>query len=728
MTRSVYLGAAAVAALLSAGSASAQTVDDKSGVALEEVIVTAQRREERLQETPVSVTAFTAAAIERQGIQDIGDVALRTPGMLYGDFGDLKLSPTSLRGIIGSAGSAGSDPAVGYYVDEVFVGQGAGANLDLYDIARVEVLRGPQGTLFGRNTLGGVINIATERPSASFKASGTLAAGNHDYRRAGASISGPILADRLFAKFSVAREQRDGTTLNTTLGRRVNSVDNWSSRGQLLFDMGERTELLITADYRKVDQETIGYETLSYDDTALLPQLLIASGLPLNTHPYDYRIQGDQQNEERLKSGGAAVNFHTSLAGVRLTNIISYRRHDYFSRADTDRSPLSILYDGDPESVWRWSDELRAEFSTGSVNWISGLYYFRQSSRNLSFVEIGGGLANLLGAPSLAGLQVGSNGKLATRSLAAFASGTWKINDRVDVTAGARYTRDKKSIDYIQTDPIDLLGGDAAITAADSWSEVTPSFNLRYRFTPAVLAYATASKGFKSGGFNDALGDANGISFNPERLWNYEAGLKSELLDRRVTLNAALYRMEWTDIQITADNPATPIFDPVILNAGAAHSQGLELEVQARPAPPWTLGASLAIQEAEYDEGVLPSGQPLRRIPQSPSYTFDLNAEYRLETRYGELTFYGEYIGRGTSYLTPDNQQDGKVKPYGLVDARISWQDPDGRIRLSLWGKNLADEVVKQRLFDLSGLGFVAQKFIALNEPRTFGLELKLSY
>lgn len=239
----------------------------------------------------------------------------------------------------------------------------------------------------------------------------------------------------------------------------------------------------------------------------------------------------------------------------------------------------------------------------------------------------------------------------------------------------------------------------------------------------------TASKGFKSGGFNDALGDANGIGFAPETLWNYEAGVKSTLFDRRVVLNAALYYMKWDNIQLSQDNPATPAFDPIILNGGAAHSQGVEVELTARPIPALEIGANLSVQQAEYDDGVLPSGEPLRKLPFAPDYSGMISADYRIPLEgVGELSLFGEYQLRGRSYLTNNNDPDGRVGPYGLLNLRVSLASEDGRWRLSLWGKNLTDEIYKQRLFDLANQDQIGQKFIVLGEPRTYGVELKVTY
>jgi iron complex outermembrane receptor protein len=721
--RSVLVGLGLLT-LASPELAFAQAQEDP---AVDEVIVTARRREEKLQEVPLAVTAFTAKTMERLGIDSITDIARRTPNFAIAGRGDIKFNRNSLRGISAGGASAGADPAVGFYIDDVYMAQGPGVNFDLYDIERVEVLRGPQGTLFGRNSIGGVVSITTRAPSDSFEASVQATYGNYGYLRLGGSVSGP-LADGVQARLSYVSTARDGTSDDVVLGRDVDTIGAQSLRGVVNFDMGADTSLTVSADYRTVgDQSTMPLETLRYDEASLFVALLDGSGLDRNTNPYDRRVYSDQLNVENAEAWGVSARFRTELGGARLTSITSYRSHDYYNRVDTDRSALSIIYDGDPEEVSRFSSELQIAWDTGPFSWLAGVYYFRQDGANLSYIEVGSDLADAFGDPSIAGLKAGSSGDMLTTSRAVFGSGTWAVTDRFDMTLGARYIHDEKKIDYSQSDPLGLLGGTGAFVASDSWNKLTPSFNARYRFTPDAMTYLTVSNGFKSGGYNDALGDATTLSFNPESLWNYEIGFKSEWFGNRLTANVALFYMDWSDIQITVDDPSTPIFDPRILNAGAAHSQGIEVETAARPMEGLVLGANFSVLEAEYDEGTLPSGAPLRTIPNAPEYMGALNAQYSLPFRdFGTLTFSGEYLMRGQYFLTNDNIEDGRVDPFQLVNLRISLERDNWR--LSLWGDNLTDEVYKTGVFDLSTTPPIGQRFISLGEPRTFGVELRADF
>jgi iron complex outermembrane receptor protein len=714
---------------LTIGSGVARGAEPGAGHAvIEEVIVTARRKAEALQDTPLSITAFTSDMIDRDGITSIEEVALRTPGLSYGNFGDEKLSPLSLRGVIGGSGSAGADPAVGIYLDEVYLGQGVGATIDLFDLEAIEVLRGPQGTLFGRNTVGGLVHYRTARPTEDFMAYVNADFGNYDARRIAGAVSGPLGAGGVLGRLAFVSNQRDGTYDNLTLLRDVNSKDSWSVRGRLEIPLSDRITWDLSGDYRKVDQDSLVFETLSYNEASTFVAVLGAFGLPRNTDPYDRNVYADAVTFERSDAWGVTSNISAAVGAVDIVNVTSYRTHDYENRTDTDRSALQWGYDGDPEDVSRFANELRLSWTTGMLDWIAGVYYYRQDTTNRSFIELGPDLLTLFGVGPVT-IDAGSDAAMNTRSVAGFGSVTWTVSDRFDISLGGRHTWEEKSIDYSQSDPLGLLGGDFAATGKDHWSRLTPSVSARYRYTPDVMGYVTVSRGFKSGGFNDALGDATGISFDPESLWSYEGGVKSTLFDGRMQANASVFYMDWKEIQITTDNPATPVFDPIIQNAGKAHTTGIELELLSRLTDRLSMGLNGSVLEAEYDEGSLPNGAPLDRIPRAPEYTFSFNAEYRAPLTGGSEWFVrGEALGRGESYLTLDNQKDGRVSPYELYNLQAGLEATDGRWRLTAWGRNIGDKTVPERLFDLSDQDVIGQKFIILNDPETYGISLRLQY
>jgi iron complex outermembrane receptor protein len=486
--------------------------------------------------------------------------------------------------------------------------------------------------------------------------------------------------------------------------------------------------LTLTAEHSEIDQESLFFETLKYNDDALFPQLLTLFGVPRNEDPWDRKVYGDTEQNETLDLWGYGVRLDTVIGDVGLTSITSYRDHDYSSNRDTDASGLNWAYDGDPEQVDRFSQEVRLVWATKNTSFLAGVYYFDQTAANQSFIGLGPDLLELLvGLPIR--VDAGSDAVTDTTSYAGFANATFNLSERADMSLGLRYTEDEKDIDYFQDDPLGLLGGTFSQKAGDSWGAATPALNVRYRFSDNVRGYVALSRGFKSGGFNDALGSVDGIAFDPEYLWNYELGLKSRLAQGKVTANLAVFYMDWTDIQISIDNPSTPTFDPVIANAGAAHSTGIEGEIVAIPSRNWVLGANFAWNDATYDGGTLPDGGPLDEIPYSPDYTSNLSAEYRRPVSASLEWFIGaETLTKGEFFLTADNQDDGHVDAYTLVNARVGLRSASRRWRLTVWGKNLSDKTVKQRLFDLFDQDLIGQKYIVLNDPRMYGVTIGLGF
>ncbi len=707
---------------------------------IEEIVVTAQKREQSIQDVPISITAFSSDDLAKMNATGFEDIAHHTPGLVFGNFTDLKLGGTSLRGIVASSGSAGQDPAVGYYLDEIFLGPGVGANFDLFEIERIEILRGPQGTVFGRNTIGGVINIVSKAPPSEFSGNVEVEFGDYDHTRLRGVVGGPIVEGKFNASLSAMLFEHGGYTENVFLGEDVDDTERYGFRLALDFTPTDSLQISLNADYQNVEQHSKNFEVLSYNPAGLVTATLIANSLPLNTNPEDRRIYSNLLSEETLEAKGVSLKIVKSFDGIDLISVTGYRTHEYYNIGDTDVSPLDWAYDGDPEDVSRTSQEIRLA-STGDqrFDWIVGGYYFHQDTDNLSFVTLGSDLSfALTGDPALLdGLTVGSSAQMEVDSYALFANVSMDMTERLELAIGGRYTIEEKSITYNQSDPLFLLGGTVVdLKDADDWNAFTPTLSLKYRWSDDVMSYLTISRGFKSGGYNDALGDATGISFDPETLWNYEAGFKSTLAGGRVTVNGAVYYMEWKDIQTSSDNPATPlVYDPITSNAGAAHSQGIELEFVAFITDDLRLSGFASFNETEFDEGTIPAAPPaipkmLTKVPNAPEHQIGATLEYSttLSSDY-DLTLIGDLVHQGTNYLGLDTSDpDTEVDPYLLVNARVMIASSENGWAVSLWGKNLTDEVYRTRLFDLFTNPLVGQKFSVLGQPRTFGIELRMDF
>mgnify|MGYP000612575885 CR=1 FL=1 len=720
-----------VALLATSMLASPAFAQEKDKVGLDEIVVTAQKRSENVQDVPIAITAITGEQLESKGIRSLDEVAFRVPNLSFRNTSDIKLSPISLRGVIASTGSAGQDPSVATYVDEVFLGAGAGANIAYYDLEAVEVLRGPQGTLFGRNAIGGVINIRTRRPTFQTQGFAEAEIGTFDHLRLTGGLGGALIDDVLAARVSGSFDRRAGFTKIVPLNTRSDDENNWNVRGQLLLKPSENMEWLFSGEYRKVQQSGKAFETL-----------VDAVGInPANTDPNDRRIFTDEKNRETFDGYRISLNGNIDIGSAKLTSVTGYRHHNYFSRSDTDGTPLKLVSDGDPENVTAFSQELRLAGGDDKsvISWLIGGFYYTQESTNLSFVDFG---PDLLGVPlTIAG---GSNGAVKVNSYAAFASITARPGDKLSITLGGRYTKERKSIVYSQDDPLGLLGGTFTVNGVKKYNNFSPNLNISFKASDDVLIYATASRGFKSGGFNDALGDATGIGFEPEKVNNAEVGIKSELFDRRLRLNIAAFYLKWDDILISADNPSTPIYDPTLRNSGNARSYGLEAEATFKASERLALNASIALLDARFigplnkrrAGGNTPATQfVLDRLTDAPSFTASSSFTYRVPVNDSlNIVFAPELIYRGSSLLglnaglavsdsrgvlkTGLNRQTG----FALVNASLSLDGgEDGHWSAGLWVKNLTNTRYKDRIFDLSG-GPIGQVFQVLGPPRTLGL------
>jgi iron complex outermembrane recepter protein len=717
-----------VALLVSSMMTPPAFAQESTSSGLDEIVVTAQKKSENIQDVPIAITAITGEQLESKGIRSLDEVAFRVPNLSFRNTSDIKLSPISLRGVSAATRSAGQDPSVATYIDEVFLGAGAGANIDYYDLEAVEVLRGPQGTLFGRNAIGGVINIRTRRPTFNTEGYAEAEVGTFNHLRITGGLGGALIDDVLAARVSVSFDRRSGFTKIVPLNARSDNENNWNLRGQLLFKPSENMDWLLSGEYREVQQSSKAFDTL-----------VDAAGInPDNTDPNDRRIFADEKNRETFDGYRISLRGNVDLGGVKLTSVTGYRHHNYFSRSDTDATPLKFIYDGDPEKVTAFSQELRLAGGddTSTFSWLIGGFYYNQKSTNLSFVEFGPDITGST-SPTVGG----SNGAVKVSSYAAFASVTARPTEKLSITLGGRFTKERKSIVYSQDDPLGFLGGTFAVNGVKKYNNFSPNVNVSFKASEDVLIYATASKGFKSGGFNDALGDATGIGFDPEKVNSAEVGIKSELLGRRLRLNLAAFYLNWKDILITADDPRTLLFDPRLRNAGQARSYGLEAEATFKASERFSMNASIALLDAKFVGPLAErqaAGFTLDRQLDAPKFTASGSFTYRAPISDSlAIAFAPELLYRGSSFLGLNNAlsvrdsagvlQTGlnRQRGFALVNATLSIDGgDDSRWSVGIWAKNLTNTRYKARIFDLSS-GPVGQVFQVLGAPRTLGLYVR---
>ena len=614
------------------------------------------------------------------------------------------------------------------YIDEVYVARESGFNTDLLDIQRIEVLKGPQGTLFGRNTAVGAINISTKKPGQEFEGTVLADVGDYDYQRYGALISGP-LTDTLAAKISAVYNKRDGY-LDNTYGGTVNTVDYHTYRGQMLWAPTERLELLLIGDYRKDKSDGNNFVTQQ-------------TGEPISRN---YEVSIPDSGFEDVEEKGLALTANYDMDNYLFTSITSYNKIDEKYQNDQDWSDLDALTGNDERDNKQWSQELRVSSTSDSkLQWVAGLYYFDQKFDAVQ-ESISGpdtiygafGLTDLIGSgvpPSSIGLPndvtIEASSTIKAESYAAYANADYAFDEQWSVDVGIRYSKDKKTLDFVQvSDPIAAAFGFLNLDIKDDIDDDqwTPTVSLNYAPIDDVLTYIKYSKGYKAGGFNNSLSSTgSALSFDPEELDAYEIGIKSSWLENTLRVNAAIFHMEYDDKQESAFLAGVGF---VQSNAGKATSDGAEIEVQYLLRDNWTVYGSVGYTDATYDEYIIDeftdnSGNELTRAPE---WMANVGTQvYWQFTDYLQGMFRLDYSYQDKYFTRANNDPFFMGDEQNLVNARFQLSDSNETWRASLWGRNLTDDDAVNSIDGASAF-FTDTYHYSLIAPRTYGVELQYSF
>ena len=694
---------------------------------LEEVIVTAQKRAQSIQDVPLSITAFSGDFLEENGIQKIDQVAQITPNFNIAASVQPAGVRIQVRGI-GAAGNNAIESSVGVFIDGVYYARPGSVIGLLTDISSFEVLRGPQGTLFGRNTVAGALNITTRNPSQ--EAEGLIEAGYGDYDlyEVGGSFSGPI-TDSVAGRIAFKYADRDGYGDNILTGDEYGARDDTVIRGKLLFDVSDQLSMLVTADYAEINAEGTGAELLNDTNTpefeATTTQLYGSS--PSTNDTYDWKVNQIVDDEHEDEQWGLAFDINYEFAnGLALRSITSARKWEA-TFADGDvHIPVPLV----PGTTDYDNDTISQEFQLISpggetVDWLAGVYYYEEDydidlSRDqapafcdptLAFVGGPG-----LGALCAAGQQEGATTNTFTQdleSIAVFGQATWNINDAWNTTVGLRWTDDQKDADYVAVVNNPAAGlfaaNESALGLERDDSKTTYFGNVNWNVTDNIMLFATASTGYKSGGFNSQSGGSRPLGeariFAPEETTNYELGVKSTLLDGTMTANATVYRTEMDDFQDRA-------FDGlsfVVVNAGELRQQGVELDVNWAPIEPLRIVAGIAYLDSEYldFEGApsLPGGESQdlegERRPFSPEWQTSLTADWTQSMDNGMQWFVGgswSWLDEQNVGTSSNNNPQTEQDSYSIVNARVGLRSDKWDV--TLFGYNLTEEDYCTAIFD----------------------------
>jgi iron complex outermembrane receptor protein len=617
-----------------------------STLQLEETLVTANRRVENLQEVPMSVSAFTDEFFKDTGVTSLAGLEQYTPSLKITTGTDSRSTSIRIRGI-GSVGTnIGIDPSVGVFIDGVYQGRAGMSISDLVDIERVEVLRGPQGTLYGKNTAAGAISIMTKKPSEEFESEVRLTYNTDNRAEVHAMANIPLGTPGLAMRLTGFGVNGDHLYDNTFTGESVNDANKWGVKSRFLVDTdatsvdGGFGEFLLTLDYTKEDTDCCALATIDYEGFSTLnaPQLntpsaqlqqllgLNAAGKPIleyiafedsagysppKADPFgdDYWLDGEVRNE--VEVGGVALEWNLDLANDdSITFINAWRHYESDSAYDGDFTAYDAVLGDTDINLDQYSSELRLTSPGGDVlDYQGGLYAYYSETDSVGRVSMSKALVDnipLIGLVFPEGTENTDNNDYTTTSFAAFGQLTWNYSDSISATLGLRYTYEEKDREGSQlttpVSPIDIppiAGPDIYYDESRSDSNVSPSLNVRYFVTPDIMTYVSVSQGFKSGGFNQRR-EAEGSNgeFDEETATNYELGWKTSWQDRRLQFNGTLYYVDYDDFQSQAFDGSTI----KVTNAGSMESYGAELELVFIPAADLMAGVAAGYNHAEYQD------------------------------------------------------------------------------------------------------------------------------
>lgn len=707
------LTGALVSAPLWAGIASVQAAEEKS-YQLDPVIVVAEKRAENIQDVPVSVTAISEQQIDDSGIRSLQDFSHQVPNLFIANWGFRGNSFVFVRGI-GAASMNSDNPALGFYVDDVNYMDSRVFDSPLYEIERIEVLRGPQGTLYGKNSLSGVINIVTKKPDNELRYGLEQRVGNENLLGTTLYMRAPLVEDKLFFGFTGTGERFDGYNENDFLGKDVDTRRGLNGRMQLRWLPTDEMDVLFS-----VDGETL--------DDGVFP-LTDMNAAAANPHHVAYNFEGG----DKRKTLGANLRVSYDAPWFKLTSITAERGYNDEVENDQDFTPSDAITAYEDVKDRQFSQEFRlaSPDNSGPLKWLGGYYYHHKDqdhTLDLNYHQ---------GAVDMGLVQMAMTNTTVTDRTnyghALFGQATYTLFDRLDLTAGLRFEYEKDRIDYTGSylnGGVEIPGMSQYINSSKHGEEILPKAQVAYHWTPEFMTYVGVARGYRSGGFNTSFLDAADISYDPEYSWNYEGGFKSSWLDNRLIFNTSVFYIALSDQQVTQ---VLPTANAIIRNSGKSRSMGFESEITARLTDGLTFQGGFGYTDTEYrhyadaETGMDYAG---KHTPLAPEYTYNLALQYRQPlidsfrflNRDDSLTWTSraEVQGVGTFYWNDDNTL--KQSPYELVNLRTGLEMEN--FSLIFWANNLFDRKYNCVAFAFAGSSALAQ----VGDGRSFGATLRFDF
>ncbi|KAF1697254.1 hypothetical protein CSC62_08610 [Pseudoxanthomonas jiangsuensis] len=683
-----------------------------SATNLDQIVVTAQRREERIQDVPIAITAVSAETLAKMGVTSTNDLAMAVPGLDLGRQNGA-IAPF-IRGIGNKSTAPGEESAVPLYIDGVYVPTLTAGLFELAGVERIEVLKGPQGTLFGRNATSGVIQIVTRDPTEEFTAEARLGYGNYDTVEGGLYLAGAI-SPSVRADFSIfARDQGEGWGKNINTGNDVHKGSDLSVRSKWIVDVSPDTEVRFTVDYSDVEPNTAP-AFRPYEDR------ILTSGPPLfaGSTPFYGYYDVSLSNDVNIKSEqtGANIQVRHAFDAFKFVSITSYRDATTRMLFDQDGGPAQVVSALAHEYAESWSQEFQLlSPEDARFNWILGGYYFNNKAGYGPISLYGSGLP----------FRVDRYSEMGAESYAIFGQASFNLTDATQLTTGLRYTQDTRDIEG--RDYRNGVLAPATVGAQEKdFSKATWRLSLDHRFTPNIMGFAAASRGFKSGVYSAvSYLDAPAL---PETLDTYEIGLKSEFPDRHLRFNASVFYNDFKDVQVQSQ-----VLGGIRLNnAASARTYGLDLEALLVPVDYLTIrmaatflkgeygrypGASFYLRDDHQTLGAYVGDASGRDTIHTPDVAVSLGADYVIPMSVGDLTLAASYAYNDGYFFDPQNETP--QASFSLFNASVAFQPADSAWSVRLWGKNLGDE---KYLTSLSQQAYGDTLVPAA--PRTYGISVE---
>lgn len=691
---------------------------------LDEIVVTAQKREQSLQDVPIAISAFTGQRLEKSGIDDSQSLVMVTPGLSFASDGGM--GKVTIRGI-GSPflQGPGVDPSAAVYIDGVYQSRFTSSVFDLMDVERIEVLKGPQGTLYGRNATSGAIKVVSKDPGNEFGGSLSVKAGNYNLQSAKLTLDTPLIEDTLLLRTALVRNTRDGYTEDILNGYESDYEDLKAGRFTLKYFATDNLDITLHGTVINDDGDFGAIKHFVDPDGPFFGDAMIIDDPRRVAHDF-----GPREAPTRVRAYDATIKW--DLGWASLTSITGYTHNEEGPwHEDLDATEINGLSQGNPSGegglyfdTKTFTQEVNLTSATNDrLQWITGVYFLRDKPTWLTGIDV-----------PLFSLPLSQyDTRIETEAYAIFGNVTYSLTEKMRLNLGLRYSDEEKERTVSQIIDGVVVRGPESET--ESWDAVTPKLGLDYFVSDDVMLYVSAGRGFKSGGFQSVGANAFDSAVDPEFIDAYEVGAKTSWLDNRLRFNVNAFYYDYQDLQVLSivgsDDDGRVITE--LNNAAKATIQGLDIEMSALLRESLQLDVGISLLDATFDEFLSSlDGEEFdasgNHLPEAPEFTANVGIEYThpAEVMHGYISLRADYFYSDEKYFDQYERDNATQESFELVNARIAYVSTDESWELALFGKNLTDELVITKSLPFGLIGNSALR--DLTPPRTYGASITYNF